>query len=209
MKKFFRNTPARAFNICLIVMALSACGGANVKVPGVFPIPIIEELPIKVGLYIEPTLRKFNYSEKIKGYGQWSIELGPSQEDMFLALTEGMFSQSKILSGLTEKETNSLDAILIPTIVEIQFSIPKQTRTDFFEVWIKYRITLQKPSGEVIGEWDLPSYGTANKKNYGNLQGNNPALQKAALNACRDAMAFFITQFHTVPGIKSWLLSEK
>ncbi len=64
---------------------------------------------------------------------------------------------------------------------------------------------LMGPDNNLIAEWDLPAYGTANQKNYSNLQGNNPALQQAALNACRDAMAFFAIQFQNIPEIKHWL----
>ena len=52
----------------------------------------------------------------------------------------------------------------------------------------------------------MTAYGKANTQNY-LLATTTPALTQAALNACRDAMAFFTVQFQTIPAVQQWLLS--
>jgi hypothetical protein len=38
-----------------------------------------------------------------------------------------------------------VDGVLTPTIEEVQFSTPDQTRSDYFEVWVRYRFELSRP----------------------------------------------------------------
>ncbi len=97
--------------------------------------------------------------------------------------------------------------MLVPTIEEVQFSTPDQTRTSYFEVWVRYRFQLRDRDGSVVGEWPMTAYGKANASNYG-LKSRNPALEAAALAALRDAMAFFTVQFRTVPAVRTWLKAE-
>ena len=96
--------------------------------------------------------------------------------------------------------------MLEPKIAEIQFSIPKQTRTDYFEVWIRYHFKLYDKNANLIGEWDLPAYGKAKAQDY---PSDGMALQAAGLSACRDAMAFFSLNFTRVPLVKSWIQAGK
>jgi hypothetical protein len=100
-----------------------------------------------------------------------------------------------------------VDAVLVPLIAELQFSTPSQTRTDYFEVWLRYQFQLYSRDGALLGEWPLTAYGKANTQNY-LLSTTEPALQEAALSACRDAMAFFTVQFRTVPVVQQWLSAE-
>ena len=92
------------------------------------------------------------------------------------------------------------------SIKELQFSIPKQTRTDYFEVWIRYQFKLFDKNANLVGEWDLPAYGKAKAQDY---PSDGTALQAAALSACRDAMAFFSLNFTRVPLVKNWIIAGK
>jgi len=40
------------------------------------------------------------------------------------------------------------------------------------------------------------------------MNSTHPTLQAAALQACRDAMAFFTVQFTRIPVVQQWLTSE-
>ena len=189
---------------CLILAGVAGCGGASVAVPTEFPVPLVQRIPLTMGVHLSPELRKFVHSEKLKNAGDWNIDLGDAQEPMFNNLLTGMFAATRFVTN-PESPDADVDAVLVPSISEVQFSIPTQTRSDYYEVWIRYHFELLSPDGQSIADWDLTAYGKANQRNYGGLQGSQPALQAAALAACRDAMAFFTVQFRGVPPVKAWL----
>ena len=45
--------------------------------------------------------------------------------------------------------------------------MPDQTRSNYYEVWIRYKFELFDREGGLIGDWNLPAYGKASNKNYG------------------------------------------
>ncbi len=192
-----------------VMLAIVAdCGGASVAVPTEFPVPLVERLPLTMGIHLSPELRKFVHKEKLEQSGEWSIDLGDAQEPMFTNLLTGMFANLRFV-GDPQAPGDDVDGVLVPNITEVQFSIPTQTRSDYFEVWIRYHFELLSGDGQAIADWDLTAYGKANQRNYGGLQGSQPALQAAALAACRDAMAFFTVQFRGVAPVKDWLAAQR
>ena len=198
---------ARALRVALassLVGSLIGCGGATVAVPTEFPVPLVERVPVTMGVHLSPELRKFVHKEKLKNSGDWSIDLGGAQKPMFTNLATGMFAGLRFVDDPLAPGAD-VDAVLVPSISEVQFSIPTQTRSDYFEVWIRYHFQLLSNDGQTLADWDLTAYGKANQRNYGGLQGSQPALQAAALSACRDAMAFFTVQFRGVEPVKNWL----
>ena len=79
-----------------------------------------------------------------------------------------------------------LDGVLAPTIDQVQFSTPEQTRSDFYEVWIRYRMRLFDADGTMRKEWPLIGYGKANNRNGGDA---SECLNEATIWALRDAAA--------------------
>lgn len=78
-----------------------------------------------------------------------------------------------------------LDGVLAPAIDQVQFSTPQQTRSDFYEVWIRYRMRLFNADGTMRKEWPLIGYGKANNRN-GDA---GECLNEATIWALRDAAA--------------------
>ena len=175
-------------------------------VPTVFPVPLVEKLPLKIGVHLNPELLGYVHAEKLETSGDWSINLGGAQRTMFNNLLTGMFEHMEFVAD-PQTSTADLDGILVPNIEEVQFSIPAQTRSDYYEVWIRYQFQLYSHDGQLLAEWPLTAYGKANQRNYG-MQTDQPGLQAAALAACRDAMAFFTVQFQGVPPVRDWLAAE-
>lgn len=191
--------------ICLAGLVIGGCkGGADVRIEQPLPTPLVEKLPLTVGLYLSPELTTFVHEETIDEKSEWRLDLGPSQKMMFENLLTGMFRSVKLLKEPTGDAT--VDAVLSPSIDEFQMAIPKQTYSTFYEVWIRYQMKLTTKDGELLGEWPLTAYGNANARDYSFMQSEKePALRKAAYEALRDAMAFFTLQFRTVPEVKDWL----
>lgn len=169
------------------------------------PIPVVNPLPVSVGIHLSDELRSYVHEEAIRNTGSYKINVGAAQDLMFDNLATGLFSAHRFVATSTDHAAD-LDAILVPTINELQFSIPKQTKSDFFEVWLKYNFQLFAPDGTTIAEWPMQAYGRANSRNYGFLEDtDNGGLQEASRVALRDAMALFAFKFQRVPEVQQWL----
>ena len=105
----------------------------------------------------------------------------------------------------TDGSSPVVDGIIAPSIEDVQFAIPDQTGGDFYEVWIRYKLTLFDRSGNNVGELPLIGYGKANERNFGQLGQRTPALHQATTWALRDAAAVLSFQFHGQPAVKDWL----
>jgi hypothetical protein len=196
----------RKWGILIAVTALAGCGGASVTVPALFPVPVVERLPLTMGVHLDDALVNYVFTEDLGEGGEWEIELGRAQEQMFTNLLSGMFDGVYRVADPQQPDA-SVAGVLVPSITEVQFSTPLQTRTEYFEVWVRYQFRLYDRDGRLVTEWPLTAYGKANEDNYG-LQSRAPALPAAAVEACRDAMAFFTVQFRSIPDVQRWLLSE-
>ena len=190
----------------ILALALATCGcaGAKVAVPTGFPVPHVLQVPLPVGLYMDEALLSYVHRESLEGHGDWEIDLGSAQRPMFDNLLSGLFIGHRFVKQLGASH-DDIAGVLAPSIEELQFSIPEQTRSEYYEVWIRYRFELHGNDGEKLGHWDLTAYGKAHRQNHA---GASAALQSAALVACRDAMAFFTQQFGKEPLVQTWLESE-
>jgi hypothetical protein len=187
-----------------VLLTTAGCGASHVSVPAQFPQPIVEKLPLSMGLVLDEALLSYSHSEELASGKDYRIELGSAQTEMFQKLLSGMFASTQVVDS---PQSAAVDGVLVPSIQELQFATPDQTKTDYFEVWIRYQMRLYGSDGNLIAEWPLTAYGQSNSQNFG-MQGEEPALQAAALAACRDAMAFFIVQFRSIPGVQSWLAAK-
>lgn len=194
--------------VATLLLWLGGCMTTSVEVDDktVFPVPLVSKIPLNVGVHLPAELLTFVHEENLGDDGTFVIDIGDAQPAVFTNLLQGMFNS---VSQIDDPARPSVDVAgtLVPRIAEMQFSTPFQTRTDYFEVWIRYQFELYGRDGERLGDWDLTAYGKANTQNYG-LNTTPPTLRAAAMQACRDAMAFFTVQFAREPVVQSWLAAE-
>ena len=188
-----------------LMFATGCAGGANVKVNVNIPDPLVQSVPIRMGIYYNENLLNYLHEEDLDYYGEYSIDLGSTQIPVFDRVFDAMFDTVVPMDSLSSEDLN-VDAVLAPSIEQLQFSIPEQTRSDFFEVWIKYRMDFYETDGSLIHTWNVMAYGKANQKNYGAMQRKKrPALTEASTWALRDAAANVSFEFHRQQKIKEWL----
>lgn len=200
------NTTRCARLWCLaLITALGACASPKISMEGEFPIPLVNPYPVTVGWVLDDKLLSYTHSEKVDRGSEWVIKVGAVQQGMFDSLSKGMFKAHVFLQE--EKAEPPVRVIFVPSIEELQFSTPSQTRSKYFEVWIKYKFKLLNPDGSLRGEFPLTAYGKAHTQNY-SVNTTSSALEEATHAACRDAMAFFALQFRTLPPVKTWLDEE-
>lgn len=185
-------------------LALSGCTAA-VVVESEFPAPLVEPLPVAVGLFYEPRLRNFIHAEALPRSSTWTIDLGDANVAMLDPLYRTMFSSTRELESLppSPSDAAAVDAVLTSTIEQFQFDVPRSTRDEFVEVWLQYRLQLLD-DGDLIVEWLVPGYGKAE------IDGNREeAVQRAAVVAMREAGARISTQFSQQPRVKDWLEAKR
>lgn len=197
----------RAFALLLCVSTiLVGCGPAQVVVEGQFPAPLIDPLPIRLGVWYGADFAKHEFFDENKNRHEssWIVNTGAAQVQMWDTLLAGMFStvvhlQAKPTQG---QSIPNVDAVLIPHVEELQYAIPAQTNIKVYEIWMRYRFELLSPHGTPIAEWAMTSYG---KTPTGFLQSDQEAVNLAAVMALRDAGANFATHFTKVPAVQDWL----
>ena len=180
---------------------LAGCGGSQVIVESTFPKPLVEALPVSMGVIIPDELYNFIYTEDIPDQSLWTIALGDANVAMLAPLFEGMFQQTRDIDSLAlAANDSSLDGVIEPKLEKFEFDVPQGERDKFVEVWLQYAITVYDPSGATIIEWPVSGYGKSELS-----RDAEDAVQRAAVVAMREAGATIATKFSEQPQIKVWL----
>ena len=180
-------------------LALSGCGSSVTMDPPTIPEPLLEPMEVSVGVRFPENFRAFSHEEETVGAEDWSIDLGRSNEVLFTQLFGYMFENVIVLGPDDDPYALDIDAYIEPSIDAFEFSVPSQTKTDFFAVWIRYRIKVFNSEGEQIANWPLAAYG----KSQAGALGGSAALQRAAVLAMRDAAALMIDKLDRETGVGS------
>ena len=180
---------------------LAGCGGSQVIVEATFPKPLVEALPVNMGVIIPDELYNFIYTEDIPDQSLWTIALGDANVAMLAPLFEGMFEQTRDLDSLAlAAGDRTLDGVIEPKLEKFEFDVPQGERDKFVEVWLQYEITVYEPNGSTVIEWPVSGYGKSEL-----LRDAEDAVQRAAVVAMREAGATIATKFSEQPQIKEWL----
>lgn len=181
-----------------LAVMLGACGGSNVKlVDPTIPEPLIDKLPLSVAGRYPENFAHFVHEEVVIGKEKWSIDLGRANEMLFTQLFGSMFTDYQVIQQDTDPRDLPIDALIEPTIDAFEFSVPSQSQTEEFAVWIRYRIKIFDNQGNEIANWPISAYG----KSLTTTFGSDEALRRAAVLAMRDAAALVILQMDKATGI--------
>jgi len=192
--------------VLLLLCLLSGCGPATVQVEGNFPSPLIEPLPLTMGVWYAEDFAHHEFFDEAQrpGESSWLVSTGTAQVEMWDRLWQGMFNKLVKLDSRpgAGRGRPGLDGVLIPHVEEFQYTIPTHTNVKVYEIWLRYRFELVTATGEPIAEWSMTSYG---KTPTAFLQSDQEAVNLAAVMALRDAGANFATHFTRVPALQGWL----
>lgn len=194
----------------LALLALLAGCANEVVVEGDFPAPVLDKLPLTIGVYYDPEFRNHEFFDEASTREEtdWLVRTGDAQVKMYNTLLPGMFESVVMLNELrrgdrVEAVTDQhVDAVLVPHVAELQYSIPNHTKINVFEIWMRYRYELYAPDGELLADWTMTSYG---KTPTAFLQTAEAAVNLAAIVALRDAGANFAMNFDKVPEVRNWM----
>ena len=187
----------------LATLVLSACGSSVKLAPPTIPEPLTEPIPMTVAVRMPANFQNYVHEEEVLGREEWTIDLGRSNAVFFEQLFGYMFTDMVLLGEDDDPALGTFDAMIEPSIDAFEFSVPAQTRTDSFAVWIRYRIKVYDAQGELVADWPVSAYG----KSLTTALGGSDALQRAAVLAMRDAAALMIMRLDEETAISS--LSDK
>ena len=184
-----------------LLLILTACEQSmSLKVESEIPIPVIDRMPVKMGVFFQDVLRNYVTEENSDERPNWKIESGSSHVALFEQILSAMFEEIKEVAGTSADAT--VDAVLAPNIVEMQFALPAETKTDFYEAWVKYNMELFNRDGSPIANWSVTGYG---KSSTEFMKSRDKGLNAAVNQALRDAGAKFALGFSGVEEINAWL----
>jgi hypothetical protein len=176
---------------------ISGCGSIVTLDTPTIPAPLIDKIPASVGLRMPAEFDHYVHNEEIYGREQWTIDLGNSNAALFTQLFRFMFDKVTILSSTDDPRSLAIDVLIEPSIEAFEFSVPNQSKTESFAVWIRYRIKVFEQSGAEVANWPVSAYG---KSQTASVSGSQ-ALQRAAILAMRDAAALMIMKLDEATGI--------
>ena len=187
----------------LAVAATALLGGCSTQVivEAKFPTPLVEPLPVSVGILIPEELYNYIYTEDVPEQSLWTIALGDANVAMLQPLFKSMFRDTRSVDAVPAGGAPAgLDGVLKPTIAKFEFDVPVGQRDKFVEVWIQYQLSLYDADGRSVIDWAVSGYGKSEL-----MRNRQDAVQKAAIVAMREAGATISTKFADQPQIKSWL----
>jgi hypothetical protein len=185
---------------------LVACGH-SVELRDAFPEPVIETLPLHVGLLYTPAFSEYSYTDKETGAGTWTIRLGGANVRVFDRVFAKLFATTTRVTDAKPETAGSagLDAIIEPIVTNLEFSLPTQSHSDQYAVWVRYTLNVYGTDGQLLHEWPVAAYGQSEDRG---LSGARSMLHAVDL-ALRDAEATIATQFAQEPKIRDTLLVPK
>ena len=192
--------------VAAMAALLSGCSrSVTMVVSADIPSPLVEKLPLSMGVYYDETFRNHIYEEDSETRSNWAIKSGESQVKLFERIFASMFTSTPHLENKPPDPAAAgpaVDGVLHPEVVEMQFALPMETRTEFYEYWVKYKINLYDDNGDLIVEWPVTGYG---KSSTEFLKSRDKGLNAAINQAMRDVGAKLAIGFPKAAAVDDWL----
>ena len=205
--------------ICIALLG-TGCASKQVVVEGNFPTPLLDPLPVTLGVIYPSAFAQHEFFDEAKGRAEsdWLVKTGEAQVEFWDILFSGMFEDVVHIRDWETVQSRGadIDGVIIPAIAELQYTIPTHTNVKVYEIWMRYQFRLvdvsalhQQEDGalsfnpeERLATWPITAYG---KTPTAFLQTDEEAVNLAAVVALRDAGAHFVTTFGANPGVATWL----
>ena len=205
--------------LCIALLG-TGCASKQEVVEGNFPTPLLDPLPVTLGVIYPSAFAQHEFFDEAKGRAEsdWLVKTGEAQVEFWDILFSGMFEDVVHIRDWETVQSRGadIDGVIIPAIAELQYTIPTHTNVKVYEIWMRYQFRLvdvsalhQQEDGalsfnpeERLATWPITAYG---KTPTAFLQTDEEAVNLAAVVALRDAGAHFVTTFGANPGVATWL----
>jgi hypothetical protein len=172
----------------MIVVSLVATGCSGQIEPVLTRRPLVEPLPLSVGVYFSPEFRA--YRTKCDAWFCPEYDIGPPSVALFEMLLAGLFREVQIIEFEPPISVDlKIDGILAPAITSATYQVGGVAQ-------MIYTIRLYDPAGMEVVAWEVSGTSSPEAAFLG-----GPALRLAM----RDAGAKFVKGIGQEPLIKAWL----
>ena len=169
----------------------------------------MSKMPLTLGVWYPEEFRTHEFFDEAKGRREsgWIVKTGDAQVQMWDTLFNGMFSNVVHMRDVPGSEAMNpvADMVIIPSVDELQYTIPAHTNVKVYEIWMRYKFNVVTTDGSPIADWTMTAYG---KTPTAFLRSDEAAVNLAAIVALRDAGANFATNFARVPEVDQWLAAR-
>ena len=194
--------------VLAVLLLLGSCSATTIDISGTYPAPLVQKLPLTVGVIYDNAFTNHSYIEINDNTGddQYIINSGASQVALFNTMLPAVFEEVVRLDNMDSASNFAeLDAVLVPAIEEFQVGLPQKTRLNVYEIWVKYNMRLARANGDYIADWVMTAYGKSPEETF---QSVDAGVNDAANVALRDLAASFALGFSNIPEVNEWLRSE-
>lgn len=178
---------------------------SSVVVESDFPTPLVEPLPVTMGVIFDEDLTNYVHVEDLPQQSAWTIDLGDANIQLLSPLFDTMFVETKRVDSVpVDGSAGHVDGVLQPRLEKFEFDVPIGERDEFVEVWMQYLLTLYEPDGSVVTEWPVSGYGKAEL-----TRRREDSVRRAAIVAMREVGATISTKFAEQPDVSYWLQEKR
>jgi hypothetical protein len=178
--------PTRLLLAGLCLGALAACTATKLDTKAQLPPPLIEQLPVRVGIHFSKEFSEYVHRET-RGSIDYEVTLGPAHVTNLDWLLKAMFREVVPVDDPTRVADirPPLAFVLEPKFEEYSFLTPKDVAGEAFVVTIRYLLTVYDASGARVDSFAFTGYG---REKAHTLASKEP-LAVATQRAMRDAGA--------------------
>ena len=190
-----RRTRVIVMATCVAAM-LAACSPTRFETTADIPPPLIDKIPVVIGVHLPLEFREKLYEEKRpSGGGSYSIGLGKAQSAGFMRIVEAMFMRVVPVDSPANAATidKEIRGVLQPTLDDYAFVTPIDSGTPMYAASLRYTVRLYSPTGQLSESWSFTGYGTQAASSFPGK--GDEALQMATRLAMRDAAAKLAAEF--------------
>jgi hypothetical protein len=177
------SSPALA---ALCLGMLVACTSTKLDTRAQLPPPLLEQLPIRVGVYYPKEFREYVHRET-RAKIDYEVNLGPAHVTNMEWLLKAMFRDVVQVEDPTRAGSVAppLTLVLEPKFEEFSFLTPKDVAGEAFIVTIRYQLTLYDGTGARVDSFAFTGYG----REQARALASKEPLAIATQRAMRDAGA--------------------
>lgn len=190
----------------LTIVFCSACSNTT-TVSAEFPSPLVEKIPLVVSYRFSDEFKQYRYLEQQSQRAKLTLELGAAQTELFSTIIADLFTHQSQPNDQPNGQPNSqTNYQLTPSLVDFQYSVPRETNDEIYEVWLKYDLQLTDNNHATVAQWQLSGYG---KTPTAKLKSRQKALNIATNIALRDVGAQLSLTTKSLPDIRDLIAKQR
>lgn len=163
---------------------LAACTTTSLDTKAQLPPPLLEQLPVRVGIHYSEEFSKYVHKET-RGSIDYEVNLGPAHVTNLDWLLKAMFRELVHVDDPSRVSNISppLAFVIEPKFEEYSFLTPKDVAGEAFIVTIRYLLTVYDGNGARVDSFAFTGYGREKARTLASKEPLATATQRAMRDA--------------------------